>query len=72
MQSRQILEPICDLKRHIFTNKYFNCILYSRMLMISIEFHTHNGNLQLTAYSLQEMSALVREMFANQGRAWQT
>ena len=32
------------------------------MFMISFEFHTQNGNFQLTTYSLQEMSTLFREM----------
>ena len=41
-------------------------IVYSLMFMISFEFHTQNGNLQLTSYSLQEMSTLFREMSTNQ------
>ena len=36
------------------------------MFMISFEFHTQHGNVQLTSYSLQEMSTLFREMRANQ------
>ena len=34
--------------------------------MISLKFHTQNGNLQFRSYSLQEMSTLFREMSANQ------
>ena len=40
----------CDLNKHSFTNKCFTCILYSLMFMISFEFHTQNGNLQVTVY----------------------
>ena len=36
------------------------CIVYSLTFMISFEFHTQNGNLQLTSYSLQEMSTHFR------------
>ena len=39
------------------------------MFMISFEFHTQNGNVPLTSYSLQEMSTLFRKMSANQVRA---
>ena len=65
----QMCYMVCDLKGHIFTNKCFTCIVNSLMFMISFEFHTQNGNLQLTSYSLQEMSTLLREMSANQVRA---
>ena len=65
------LVPICDLKGHILSNKCFTCIVYSLMFMISFEFHTQNGNLKITSYSLQEMSTLFRKMSANQVRSVQ-
>ena len=37
--------------------------------MIPFKFHTQNGNLQLTGYSLEEMSTPFRKMSANQVRA---
>ena len=63
------LVPICDLKGYVLTNKCFTCIVYSQVFMISFEFHIRNGNLQLTSYSLQEISTIFREMSANQVHA---